>query len=107
MGTHPIFESDFDCLTDLLEMAQSVSTKRSCESEISDLFVINLIVSIVSMLHGENQKVLTHVSDDDSRVNTWCHPLDTVLKLRIVTDAKTKRTSNDLLLITFLNLKFL
>merc|ERR1712072_1563809 len=27
MGTHPIFESDFDCLTD--EMAQSVSTKKS------------------------------------------------------------------------------
>merc|ERR1712088_787821 len=26
MGTHPIFESDFDCLTD--EMAQSVSTKK-------------------------------------------------------------------------------
>merc|ERR1712176_1093655 len=36
MGTHPIFESDFDCLTDPSNPSQSVATPRS-PSEASEL----------------------------------------------------------------------
>merc|ERR1712227_229879 len=40
MGTHPIFESDFDCLTDLLRSVQ----KQSCVGEISHGFTFPKII---------------------------------------------------------------
>merc|ERR1712158_230613 len=53
MGTHPIFESDFDCLTD--EMAQSVSTKK--------------------IVRKRNKKFIRHQSDRFDRVDqSWRKP---------------------------------
>merc|ERR1739848_574737 len=55
MGTHPIFESDFDCLTDLLEMAQSVSTKK--------------------IVRKRNKRFIRHQSDRFDRVDaSWRKP---------------------------------
>merc|ERR1712113_160977 len=33
MGTHPIFESDFDCLTDIFRMAKGKKGKKSKQDE--------------------------------------------------------------------------
>merc|ERR1712122_117295 len=53
MGTHPIFESDFDCLTD--EMAQSVSTKK--------------------IVRKRNKRFIRHQSDRFMRVDaSWRKP---------------------------------
>merc|ERR1712025_1382745 len=53
MGTHPIFESDFDCLTD--EMAQSVSTKK--------------------IVRKRNKRFIRHQSDRFDRVDqSWRKP---------------------------------
>merc|ERR1712141_308408 len=55
MGTHPIFESDFDCLTDLLKMAQSVSTKK--------------------IVRKRNKRFIRHQSDRFDRVDaSWRKP---------------------------------
>merc|ERR1711937_231662 len=105
MGTHPIFESDFDCLTD--EMAQSVSTKRSCASATSDSFVTSLTDSTVSISHGESQRVLTPVSAVDSRAKLLCPPLVTVPRLLTKTAARTRKTSRNLSLTTLPSLMFL
>merc|ERR1712037_1096571 len=56
MGTHPIFESDFDCLTDRKWLNLS-PPPRSCESATSDSFDTSLIASIASMPPGESQEV--------------------------------------------------
>merc|ERR1711994_267490 len=54
MGTHPIFESDFDCLTD--EMAQSVSTKK--------------------IVRKRNKRFIRHQSDRFMRVDaSWRKPI--------------------------------
>merc|ERR1712003_353274 len=87
MGTHPIFESDFDCLTvsrlKLDSMANSVSTKK--------------------IVRKRNKRFIRHQSDrfdrvDASRDNASCHPLDMVPRHPTNIVAKTKRTSKDLLL---------
>merc|ERR1712063_216153 len=76
MGTHPIFESDFDCLTDKyigLQWPTQRAPPKSSESEPRSSTDIKLTDLCALMPHGENQSVLTPVSEDDSRANILCH----------------------------------
>merc|ERR1711962_33898 len=110
MGTHPIFESDFDCLTDNyigLQWRTQCAPPKSSESEPKSSTDIKPIDLCALMLHGENQSVLTPVSEDDSRANILCHLSVMVPRLPTDTDARTKRTLKNLLLTMLLNYKFL
>merc|ERR1712131_11865 len=96
MGTHPIFESDFDCLTDKyigLQWPTQLAPPKSSESEPRSSTDIKLTDLCALMPHGENQSVLTPVSEDDSRANILCHLSVMVPRLPTDTDARTKRTS--------------
>merc|ERR1712071_618790 len=95
MGTHPIFESDFDCLTDRKWLNLS-PPPRSCESATSDSFDTSLIASCASMPPGESQEVSIRECDDDSRASTSCPRSATEPRPPTDTDARTRRTSSDL-----------
>merc|ERR1711937_65432 len=111
MGTHPIFESDFDCLTDKSNIGLQWPTQwappKSSESELRSSTDIKLTDLCVLTNHGENQSVLTPVSEDDSRANILCHLSVMVPRLPTDTDARTKRTSRSSLSTMLLNYKSL
>merc|ERR1711890_119875 len=97
MGTHPIFESDFDCLTVQTEtglqwLTRSARRKLSA-SEPKSFTVIKLTASFVSTNYGESQSVSTRASVADSRVNTSCHQLVMAPRPAIVIDARIRKTS--------------
>merc|ERR1711976_651130 len=78
MGTHPIFESDFDCLTDrnrITTWPTQSPPRRLFASEPRSSIAIKLTALCASTNHGENQSVLTPVFAADSRANTLCHQL--------------------------------
>merc|ERR1711957_478371 len=107
MGTHPIFESDFDCLTEVdLKWLIPFVLKRSFESEINASSDINMIALTEWTSHGESQRVSIPESDDDSRDKPSCHPSGTVQRLLIVTDVRARKTSSDSLLTTYPSSKF-
>merc|ERR1712018_748702 len=110
MGTHPIFESDFDCLTDrnrITTWPTQSPPRRLFASEPRSSIAIKLTALCASTNHGENQSVLTPVSAADSRANTLCHQLVTVPKLLTATDAPTRRTSKNSSSTTLPSSKFL
>merc|ERR1711892_120127 len=42
MGTHPIFESDFDCLTEVLKMTNEINMNVEEDAELRELLISNL-----------------------------------------------------------------
>merc|ERR1739838_701610 len=103
MGTHPIFESDFDCLTDrnrITTWPTQSPPRRLFASEPRSSTAIKLIALCASTNHGENQSVLIPVFAVDSRANILCHQLVMVPRPVTVTDVPTKRTSRSLSLTT-------
>merc|ERR1711951_265089 len=64
MGTHPIFESDFDCLTDrnrITTWPTQSPPRRLFASEPRSSIAIKLTALCASTNHGENQSVLIPV----------------------------------------------
>merc|ERR1712117_986484 len=109
MGTHPIFESDFDCLTDrnrITTWPTQSPPRRLFASEPRSSIAIKLTALCASTNHGENQSVLTPVFAADSRANTLCHQLVMVPRLVTVTDVPIKRTSRSLSLTTLPSWRF-
>merc|ERR1711908_98801 len=75
MGTHPIFESDFDCLTDrnrITTWPTQSPPRRLFASEPRSSIAIKLTALCASTNHGENQSVLIPVFAVDSRANILC-----------------------------------
>merc|ERR1712189_15222 len=109
MGTHPIFESDFDCLTSEngLQWPTQFLPRRLFASEPRSSTATRLIALCASTNHGENQSVSTPASAADSRANTLCHLLVTVPKPLTATDALTRRTSRNSSSTTLPSSKFL
>merc|ERR1712242_36191 len=94
MGTHPIFESDFDCLTDrnrITTWPTQSPPGRLFASEPRSSIAIKLTALCASTNHGENQSVLIPVFAVDSRANILCHQLVMAPRPVIVTDVPTKK----------------
>merc|ERR1712154_112222 len=109
MGTHPIFESDFDCLTEQkpdYNMAYSVSTKKIVRKRTKKFHRHQADRFMRVDKSWKNQSVLTPVFAVDSRANTLCHQLVMVPRPVTVTDVPTKRTSRSLSLTTLPSWKF-
>merc|ERR1712235_183947 len=66
MGTHPIFESDFDCLTEVL--STSVSTERQTEMADLDDALVNYLTDKYSAdaENGDNDAEMDDIPDSAS-----------------------------------------
>merc|ERR1712147_437818 len=70
MGTHPIFESDFDCLTDLSYLSLLPTMNKAAEQEST------------KARNEEQEKKVTLVADDDDDEDEEAELLDPMETLR-------------------------
>merc|ERR1712227_197883 len=79
MGTHPIFESDFDCLTDWKISPQRISASKCVISE--TLGSVPHLVTLLAQLSGpvaQQQELTTSSVSDLQRKVQWAAPTRTV-----------------------------
>merc|ERR1711917_198529 len=107
MGTHPIFESDFDCLT-----VRMVEFKQELEDLMSEheCLTINLIASELNIHINKAKSILTKYAENTKHVRFYYLSglLENKLKLLITNEERMKsRNSRNFFQVTFMPLRLM
>merc|ERR1712113_880351 len=100
MGTHPIFESDFDCLTDFLyvEMTESVNDLiQKWNEQRLDLFAISQPNSETGEFHGV---IRFYHKDQGEKVATKCIRVSSSASTQDVIETLREKFRSDMRMLT-------